>query len=417
MMNKVAIIDGCRTPFAKAAGVLARYSTLDLGSHVVAALVERMKIDPNLINELIFSTVMIDPRTSNLAREIILRSKLPKSINSHFISNNCISGLVAATFAADGIRSGRINCAFVGGAESISRPTLTWHPKAESFFLKLNRARSFTEKLALLTQFRLKYLAPQAPSPKEPSTGLTMGQHCEITTKEMGIPRNVQDTIAFNSHKNAASAQERGYLTEVIAALPELDKDNLIRKDTSLEKLAKLSPVFDRSSTGTITAGNASALTDGASVVCLMSEAEANRQNREIKAVVRDTTFAAVSPGDGLLMAPVLALPELLRRNNLKVSDIDLFEVHEAFGAQVAANLEGWEKGWQRYPELNPLGTIPREKINVNGGSIAIGHPFAATGGRLLLSTANELKRRSAKRAVISVCAAGAMAAAVLIER
>ena len=414
-MNRVAIVGGCRTPFVKAAGVYSNYSFIDLGVHVVEALTS--KLDLKHIDEVIFSTVLLDPRTPNAARELILRSNLPKTTSAHFISNNCISGLVAVNFLADAIATGRVKVGLAGGAESMSRPSLTFSYKAEEFFFKLFRARSLAEKLSALTEFRPGYLAPKPPSPKEPSTGLTMGQHCEITTKEFKIPREVQDRIAYKSHQNAARAQKEGLLSDEIIPFGGMQLDNIVRADTSLEKLSKLKPVFDRSLNGTLTAGNSSSLTDGASVICLMSEHEAQKQNKEILGYIEQVQYSAINPADGLLMAPGLALPRLLEKADLTVKDIDLFEIHEAFAAQVAANLEVWEKGWAKYPEIKAIGKIPEEKINQNGGSLAIGHPFAATGGRLIISLVNSLKRKNLKRGVISVCAAGAMGAAMLITR
>lgn len=416
-MQRVAIVGGVRTPFVKAAGAFAKNNFLDLAIHVVDNLVDRLKLNPQHIDELIFSTVLLDPRMPNAARELVLRSRLPKTINAHFISNNCISGLVAINMIAEGIKSGRLKIGLAGGTESMSMPSLTINPKAEKFWIGLSRARSFAEKMKLLSSFKFKYLIPMPPSPKEPSTGLTMGQHMELTAQEMSIQRQIQDTIAFNSHQNAARAQKSGFLAQEISAFAGVEHDNLVRADTSLERLAKLKPVFDRSGQGTLTAGNSSALTDGASVVCLMSEDQAKAQNREILAFVEDVQYAALDPKDGLLMAPCIALPKLMHKNNLTVNDIDLFEIHEAFAAQVAANLEVWEKGWSKPYEIKPIGKIPFEKINQNGGSIAIGHPFAATGGRLILSLANALKQSGKKTGVISVCAAGGMAAAVLLRR
>ena len=417
LMSKVAIVAGARTPFVKAAGAFRSASFLDMARHIVGSLVEKYKLDAESIDEIAFSTVLLDPRFPNAAREIVLRTELPKKINAHFVSNNCISGLVAANCIAEGILSGRINFGLAGGSESMSRPTLTLSTKAENFFLNLARARSFGERMSMLLKFRPKFCLPQPPSPKEPSTGLTMGQHCEITAQQLSIARSLQDEIAFRSHSNAAKAQEAGYLREEIVAFKDTEQDNLIRKDTSIERLSKLSPVFERSAKGTITAGNASALTDGASVVALMNADEAKRKGVQILGYLEGIEFAAIDPADGLLMAPVLALPKLLNRFNLKIDQIDRFEIHEAFAAQVAANLMLWEKGWaSKYPEITPIGKIPVEKINVNGGSIALGHPFAATGGRLIMSLVNELRRSKLKTGVISVCAAGAMAAAALIR-
>lgn len=415
-MDRVAIVGGVRTPFVRAGGAFARYSFLDLGIHTVRALVARLGIAPGEIDELVYGSVLVDPRVSNFAREIILRTELPDSINAHSVSNNCISGLVAVTMIAESIAAGRISVGIAGGSESMSRPTLTFPESGERFFLSLFRARSLGEKLKILSTFRPGMLVPQPPSPKEPSTGKTMGQHCEMMAKEFKIGREIQDQIALASHTNAARAQSEGILGGEIAALGGVEKDNLIRADTSLEKLAKLKPVFDRSENGTITAGNSSALTDGASAVCLMSESAAKRLNREILGFVDGIEFSAVDPKDGLLMAPGLALPKLMHKHGLTVGQIDRFEIHEAFGAQVAANMQVWERGWSKYPQLKPIGDIPAEKINVNGGSIAIGHPFAATGGRLVLALANELQRKRLKRGVISVCAAGAMGCAMLVS-
>jgi acetyl-CoA acetyltransferase family protein len=320
-------------------------------------------------------------------------------------------------FIRDGIASGRIQSGLAGGAESMSQPSLTFRRDAERFFLQLAAARGIGAQLKALMKFRPGYVFPVPPSPKEPSTGLTMGQHCEITAKEFQISREMQDDWAFRSHQQASAAKEAGILAAEIAPIGGADSDNFIRKDTSREKLATLRPVFDRSSSGTLTAGNSSGLTDGASMVCLMSEEKVKAEGREVLAYIDAVEFAAIDPQDGLLMAPALAVPRLLKRMQLTVSDIDLFEIHEAFSAQVIANRMAWAHGWQKYPELEPIGEIPDEKVNVHGGSIAIGHPFAATGGRLLLSVAGALQKSGKKRAIISVCAAGAMAGAVLLSR
>ena len=413
---RVAIVGGVRTPFVKAAGVFSKYSALDLGKHVVVGCVERLGLDPSVIEELYFGTVLLDPRIPNLSREIILRSGLPKTINGHFIANNCITGLVAASAAADAINSGRISCALVGGSESMSQPTLTYPRKGEQFFIKMAKARGLGAKLSMLSSFRPGFLAPQAPSPKEPSTGLTMGQHCELMAQEFKIGRAEQDQVAYDSHQRASEAKSSGTLAEQILPLGDVKEDNLIRPDTSLSALASLKPVFDRGAQGTITAGNASALTDGASAVCLMSEELARKQNREILGFIDGVHFASVPPGDGLLMAPAVALPELLKRHNVRFHDVDLFEVHEAFAAQVLCNIRAWRDGWSRYPTTDVRGDVPSEKMNVAGGSIAIGHPFAATGGRLLLNICQALRQRKLKRGAISVCAAGGGAAAALVS-
>lgn len=415
-MKKIAILGGSRTPFAKAGTALAKYDSLELAKVNVEKTIQKLSLDDKEIDELVYGSVLLNPRYPNLAREIVLRTGLRKSLSAHFVSNNCITGLVAASFVRDSICSGRIRLGLTGGVESMSNPTLTLSKKAEEFYLALNFARSFSDKIKVLAKFRPGFLLPNAPSPKEPSTGLTMGEHCELSAKEFQIGRELQDEIAFKSHQNAAAALDKGCFQSEIESL-EINSDNIIRKNTTLEKLAKLSPVFDRSSAGTITAGNASALTDGAACVCLAEEERAKDLGLEVLAYLDDIQFAGISPSDGLLMGPAFALTKLLKKNNLKIADIDRFEIHEAFAAQVACNLEVWEKGWNKYPELESVGKIPAEKINVNGGSIAIGHPFAATGVRLIISLANELKRNNLKTGVISICAAGAMAGTALIRR
>jgi acetyl-CoA acetyltransferase family protein len=413
---RVAIVGGVRTPFVKAAGVFAKYSALDLGKHVVVGCIEKLKLDPSLIDELFFGTVLLDPRYPNLSREIILRSGLPKTISGHFISNNCITGLVAANAAFESIKAGRIKAALVGGSESMSRPTLTFPRSAEDFFIRLSRARSLGQKLGMLSRFRPGFLAPQAPSPKEPSTGLTMGQHCELMAQEFGISRAAQDQMALQSHQRAGLGKQQGILEQQILPLGDVKDDNLIRVDTSVEKLASLPAVFDRGPKGTISAGHSSALTDGASAVCVMEEGMARQHNLPVLGYIESVECASVPPGDGLLMGPALALPRLMQRCGWSVSDVDIFEIHEAFSAQVLCNLQVWKDGWSRYPALKPIGEIPVSKMNVFGGSIALGHPFAATGGRLLLNACQALHAKGGKRAVISVCAAGGGAAAVAVS-
>ena len=411
--NRVAVVGGARTPFVKAGTVFSQYTMQQLGAHATKGLVERSGIDPATVDEFIFSTVLLDPRTPNWAREIWFAAGLPKSVYAYAVSNNCISGLVAAACGANSIALGRARTVIAGGTESMSNPALLFSEHGSAIFLKLSRAKSVGQKLALLAQFRPRSFMPKPPAPTEPSTGLTMGQHMEITAKQLGIARSGQDEVAFLSHRNAGAATADGRLTADIVPLGGVTKDLLIRADTSLEKLSQLKPVFDRSSAGTLTAGNSSALTDGASAVLLMSEAQAQKEKREPIAYITDFEFGAIDANDGLLMAPGVVVPRLLRRCGLTFNDFDLIEVHEAFGAQVVANIKAWEEGWKE----SKVGSFPRERMNVMGGSIAIGHPFAATGGRILSGLAAEMKRRGAKRGLISICAAGAMAGAMILER
>lgn len=403
-----AIVGGVRTPFAKAGTAFKNVAMRDLAQHTLKALLERTEVNPEQVSRFTYGSVLLDPRTPNLAREIWFGAKLPHSVYAHFVSNNCITGLVALTDIVSAISTKKVSIGIAGGVESMSKPALLFRGAAADAFHRLTWARTFSEKLSAVAALRPSSFLPEAPSPKEPSTGLTMGQHMEITAQKLSIPREEQDALALLSHQNAHQATEDGRLTAEIAPFNGLEKDNIIRSTTTLEKLARLKPVFDRSERGTLTAGNSSALTDGASAVLLMSEDKLKEEGREALAFVRDYEFGALSPEEGLLMAPTVAVPKLLRRNNLSFNDFDLIEVHEAFAAQVLANIAIWEK---------ELGSLPREKLNVLGGSIAIGHPFAATGGRIVTTLSNELKRRGAKRGLISICAAGAMAGAMILER
>lgn len=416
-MQKVAIIGGLRTPFVKAGGVFAGYETVDLLSHVIKATWEKYGLSNFGVDEVVAGTVLHDPGIPNIAREALFRAGLPKTITAHSVSNNCITGLVAVNYASESIRVGRISSALAGGSEAMSRPSLTFSKKAQEIFLSLSRANTLGKKLSALSKFRPGHFSPTVPSPKEPSTGLTMGQHCELMVKEFGISRAAQDEWAYRSHQHASKAQKEGYLNAEIAALGNVSADNIVRASTTLEKLSGLMPVFDRSEAGTITAGNSSALTDGASIIILMSEARAKELQLTPLGYLEAVEFASVKPEDGLLMGPALAVPNLLSRLNLSIADIDLFEIHEAFSGQVLCNLNAWEKGWAKYPELKAIGAIPAEKINLNGGSLALGHPFAATGGRLVLSALHQLQRSGKQRALISVCAAGAMGGAMTVTR
>ena len=417
-VQRVALVGGVRTPFVKAGGAFRNHTALELGTHVVDSLMQRFDLSGEQVQELAYGTVLLDPRTTNAAREIVLRSEhLSPQCYAQFVSNNCVTGLVALSWIFDAIRSRRINCGIAAGAESMSTPTLTLDPKGERAWTRLGYSRSKKElakSLFGLLSSPKRNFVPQAPSPKEPSTGLTMGEHCELMAKEFEIARKAQDQWAYDSHMNAWNNYAQ--VLEEVVAFNGVGKDNIIRPKTTVERLARLKPVFDKKSgNGTLTAGNSSPLTDGASAVCLMAQEELG--DREALAYIEDIEFSAIDPADGLLMAPAVAVARLLKKNGKKVSDIDVFEIHEAFSAQVLANLKVWENGWEKYPEVVEVGAIPHEKINPNGGSIALGHPFAATGGRLLTAMAHHFRRGTAKTGVISVCAGGAMACAVLMSK
>jgi len=411
--NRVAIIGGIRTPFVKAGTVFRKYDQLKLSTHAVKGLVNKFLSDPNDIDGLVWGRVLHDPRISNLAREVVFAAGLPKDIHALMVSNNCITSLHAMVDVADAIKAGRMSLGIAGGVESMSTVPMLFGREASSIFLEAGMARSGGDRFKALTRLRPRHFKPSPLSFKEPSTGLTMGQHAEITAKEWKIEQAEQDRIAYNSHINAAKATEDGRLKEEIEPLDGIDRDTIVRGDTTLERLAGLKPVFDRSSSGTITAGNSSPLTDGASSILLASQDIVEKQGLEVAAWIKDVEFAAIDPADGLLMAPAVAVPRLLKRTGLSLDDMDIIEIHEAFGAQVACNLAAWEKGWKE----DAIGTVPDEKLNPLGSSISVGHPFGATGSRIATTLANEMKRRDAKYGLISVCAAGGMACAMILER
>jgi len=370
-MARVAIVAGARTPFVRAGKAFASFGPLELAKHAVRGLIDRHAVDARRVEAIAFGVVVPERGKPNLAREFVLESGLPASIEAQTVSSYCITGLRSTTVIADAIARGRIESGIAGGVE--------WLSGADP------------------TTF------------KEPTTGLSMGEHMEITRREWKIPRERQDEVALASHRNAVAARDR--LAREIVALAGVEQDTGPRPDTSLEKLATLTPAFGAD--GTITAGNASPVTDGASAVLLMSEARAREEGREPLAFIDGIEYAAIHPDQGLLMAPAITVPRLLRRAGLRLADIDLLEIHEAFAAQVIANVMAWEKGWRD----EPTGAVDWSRVNVNGSSVAIGHPWSATGGRILTTLAYEMQRRGARRGLVSICAAGAMAGAMLLTR
>ena len=369
--QRVAIVAGARTPFVKAGKAFASLGPLALAKHAVGGLLERHCVDPVGIEAIAFGAVVPEKGKPNLAREMVLETGLPAGIEAQTVSSYCITGLRTATIIADAIARGRIGCGIAGGVE--------WLSGADP------------------ATFR------------EPTTGLSMGEHMEITCREWGIPRERQDEIALASHRNAVAARER--LSREIVPVEGIEQDTGPRADTSLEKLAALKPAFDPA--GTITAGNASPVTDGASAVLLMSEARARAEGRDPLAFIEAMDYAAIHPNEGLLMAPAVTVPRLLKKAGVRLADVDLIEIHEAFAAQVLANAAAWEQGW-RGPATGP---VAWDRVNVSGSSVAVGHPWAATGGRILTTLAYEMARRGARRGLVSICAAGAMAGAFLLTR
>lgn len=412
--RRVAIVAGCRTPFCKAGTVLKDVRAVDLARYAARELIERTNLDPAKVDEVIFGQVVASPLVPNIAREVSLLPQFPKEIPAYSLNRACASGNQAVTAAHDQIAQGHADIILAGGAESLSDIPILASRRLSDILVSASKARTFGARLATFARIRPRDLIPVAPAIAEPSTGQSMGQSAEKMAKENHITRDAQDRWALRSHTLGALGTADGRLTAEIAPwLPErsggevVKSDNGIRNDTTLEQMAKLRPVFDRRY-GTVTAANSSPLTDGASAVLLMAEDVARALGYEALAYVRAYAVAAVDPGWQLLQAPVWAVPKALERAGIQWKDLGLIEIHEAFASQVLSNLQGFaEKGWE----------INEEIINVMGGSIAIGHPFGATGGRLVTTLANEMKRRDVQFGLISVCAQGGMASAIVLER
>ena len=411
--NRVAVIGGARTPFAKVGSALKDVPALDLATHSVNGALTKLDLDPKVVDQLVYGTVIVDPTIPHLAREVNFKSELPANVQSLTVTDNCISGTSAIASVHDAIATGRTEVGIAGGVESMSNPPVMFTKRAGRIFMDAAASKTLGGRIRSLAKLRPRDFKPWSYGIAEPSTGLTMGEHTEITVKEWQISQDEQDEIAFRSHINAHRATEDGRLPAEIHALNGIDRDLLIRPNTSMEALAKLSPVFDRHDTGTITAGNSSPLTDGAASVVLMAEDRARDLGYEPLAYIKDFINVGIDPKDGLLMGPGIAIPRLLKQNHLTLDDIDIIEMHEAFGGQVASNIKAWEQGWKE----PAIGRVDRDKLNPLGSSIAIGHPFAATGARIVTTLANELKRRDARYGLVSICGAGATAVAMLLER
>jgi acetyl-CoA C-acetyltransferase len=421
-MKKVAIISGSRTPFVKSMTHYQGASNFDLMKAATDDLIQKTRIEGKLLGDFIAGTVMNHPFDWNLTREVVLGSKLSPLTPGLNIQRACGTGLEAANLIALKIASGQIEAGIAGGSDTNSDIPLIGQRKLTHWLIKLQNAKTFADKMKVFTSFNPSFLKPQTPVVKEPRTGLSMGEHTELMVKEWKIPREEQDKLAFESHQKAAKAYEEGFYDDLVVNFRSLKKDPITRKDTSLEKLAKLKPAFDQSGSGTLTAGNSTPLTDGASVVLLSSEEWAKENNLEVQAYFKDAEVAAVDfvHGAGLLMGPTLAVSRLLERNNLTLQDFDFYEIHEAFAGQVLCTLKAWEDPKYCKEVLGrdkPMGSIDRNKMNVKGGSLALGHPFAATGGRIVASAAKILKQNGKGRVLISVCTAGGMGVAAIIER
>ncbi len=423
--RRVAIVAGVRTPFTKAGTSLKSFTAIELGKLCVAELLQRTELDTREVQAIVFGTVIPSVIEPNIAREISLMPMLPKGVQAFSVSRACASANQAITDAADQITLGHVDVAIAGGAETLSNIPMLHSQGFSDAVVKASKSRTLAARASAVARIRPRDLIPITPAIAEPSTGETMGQSAEKMAKINGISREEQDHFALRSHRMAAAGTADGRLTAEIMPVyvpPSYETvatgDNGIRSDTSLEQLAALKPVFDRKY-GTVTAGNASPLTDGGACVLLMSEEKARSLGYPPLGFIRSYAYAALDPGEQLLQGPVLAAPVALQRAGLTLRDMDLVEMHEAFAAQVLSNLRGLEsREWAKRAGFSePVGEVDRARLNVLGGSVAIGHPFGATGSRITVTLLNELRRRGGQFGLMTVCAAGGMGFAMVVER
>ncbi|HET9982808.1 MAG TPA: acetyl-CoA C-acyltransferase FadI [Longimicrobiales bacterium] len=424
--RRVAIVEGVRTPFARSGTAFKDMTAIQLGTIAVRELLDRAELDPHAIDQLVYGTVVPSVTAPNIAREVTLGAGLPPSVPAFSVARACASANQAITSAAETIALGYADTVVAGGAEVLSDIPILFSRKMRNALVAASRARSAGARVGAFAAIRPKDLAPLTPAIAEPTTGESMGQSAERMAKENHIPRQAQDMWALRSHRRAWQGTEDGRLTREIVPVfvpPDyaqvLTSDNGIRADTSLEKLASLPPVFDKRY-GSVTAGNASPLTDGASAVLLMSEERAKAEGRRPAGYIRSWAYSALSPADQLLQGPAYAAPVALDRAGVSMDDIDLMEMHEAFAAQVLSNLQALDSDAFAREKLGRdrrVGIPDENRINVMGGSIAIGHPFGATGGRLTMTLLRELERTGGNLGLITVCAAGAMGFAMVVER
>jgi acetyl-CoA C-acetyltransferase len=426
ILRRVAVLGGARIPFARANGAYMEASNQDMLTAAMKALVERFALKNQKLGEVAAGAVIKHSRDWNLARECTLGSGLHPETPAYDLQRACGTSLSAVAQLAHRIAAGEIDAALAGGADSASDIPLSYSPNLQRTVLSLARGKSWGDKLSTIGSLRPWDLAPKAPGIAEPRTGLSMGQHCEEMAKEWAIERRSQDELALASHKNAAAAWLSGFFQDLVVPFEDLQRDNNVRGDTSLEKLSSLRTAFDPGPAGTLTAGNSSPLTDGAACVLLASESWAKERNIPVQAFITHSETAAVDfvgmngAKEGMLMAPAYAVPRMLDRAQLKLQDFDIYEIHEAFAAQVLCTLKAWESEEycrNRLKRDSSLGKIDRSKMNPKGSSVALGHPFAATGARIVATLAKQLAQRGSGRGLISICAAGGMGVTAILER
>lgn len=424
--GRAVIVEGLRTPFVKAGTAFRGLSALDLAKMCVTELLARSEFASDEVERVVFGQVIPDTQAPNIARELVLGTSLSRSVDGFSVSRACATGTQAIVEAASAILLGDAEVVIAGGAESLSRPPITVGDALRDALMEADRQKEPWHKVRAFLELKPKDLVPVAPAIAEISTGETMGQSAEKMAKLNAISREEQDRLALASHQKAAMAWEKGIYAEEVLPLnvpPDysatIDRDGLVRPDTSMEKLAGLRPVFDRRH-GSVTAGNSSPLTDGAAAVVVMSEDRAKRLGLDVKAVIRSWAFGALDPGWQLLMGPAFAAPVALDRAGIDLADLDVVDMHEAFAAQVASNLAAFSSDEWAHEHLDrdaAIGAVDESTFNLYGGSIALGHPFAATGARQAITVSNELARRGSGRALITQCAAGGLGAALVLER
>jgi acetyl-CoA C-acetyltransferase len=417
----VYIAGGSRSPFVKSMTTYRDVSTQDLMIASLQHLIKKMHLEQKILGDVSLGAVMDSPFNWNLARECVLGSALDPHTPGYTIQRACGTSLEATLQIALKIANYQIDDGIAGGVDSNSDLPVMFPRSFTQKMLALSSAKSFWTKLKLLSTFRPSDFKPQTPDVTEPRTGLSMGEHTEKMVKEWGISRQMQDALALKSHQNGISAYEEGFYDELVFTFHGLKQDGILRKETSIDKLAKLKPAFDFTGAGTLTAGNSTPLTDGSSAVYLLCEETAQKFNQPMLARFLDAQVAAVDfvHGEGLLMAPTSAVSELLKRNKLTLQDFDFYEIHEAFAGQVLCTLAAWESEDYCKRVLNrdtALGEIDRTKLNIKGGSVALGHPFAATGTRIVAGLANMLQQKGSGRGLISICTAGGMGVAAILE-
>lgn len=422
--DRVAIVAGLRTPFARQLTHYRGMNAIDLGKLVVNELMARTEIDPKLVEQIVYGQVITLPDAPNIAREIVLGTGMSVSTDAYSVSRACATSFQSAVSVAESIMAGTVSVGIAGGADSSSVVPIGVSKKFAQILMDLSKAKTMGQRLKLIAQLRPKDLAPVPPAIKEYSTGLTMGENAEQMARDHGINRKEQDELAHRSHTLAAKAWNEGLLDDEVmtAFVPPYNKelriDNNIRFDSQLESYAKLRPCFDRKH-GTLTAANSTPLTDGAAALLMMSESRAKELGYEILGYIKSYAFAAIDATRDMLMGPSYATPIALDRAGMKLSDLDLVEMHEAFAAQALCNVKAFASKKFAEEKLNrsqSIGEIDMDKFNVLGGSLAYGHPFAATGARLITQMLNELKRRGGGTALTTACAAGGLGASMILE-